>query len=136
MNLKEFNSLVDLFFSQEKKQSPKNIFLEWLNPKDRKRFSWEETSSNIYKLAKILRENIGSVSDMWEVVLEAFLKSGQGEKEAIRNARMARILRHGEFNTDTNIITLWTPEGKAETFDASPIEEKVLVHEPNLWRTP
>ena len=58
MNLKEFNSLVDLFFSQEKKQSPKNIFLEWLNPKDRKRFSWEETSSNIYKLAKILRENI------------------------------------------------------------------------------
>ena len=58
MNLKEFNSLVDLFFSQEKKQSPKNIFLEWLNPKDRKRFSWEETSSNIYKLAKILKENI------------------------------------------------------------------------------
>jgi len=58
MNLKEFNSLVDLFFSQVKKQSPKNIFLEWLNPKDRKRFSWEETSSNIYKLAKILRESI------------------------------------------------------------------------------
>ena len=85
---------------------------------------------------KILRENIGSVSDMWEVVLEAFLKSGQGEKEAIRNARMARILRSGEFNTDTNIITLWTPEGKTETFDASPSEEKVLVKEPNLWRTP
>ena len=85
---------------------------------------------------KILRENIGSVSDMWEVVLEAFLKSGQGEKEAIINARMARILRAGEFDTDTNIITLWTPEGKPQTFDASPIEEKVLVHEPNLWRTP
>ena len=85
---------------------------------------------------KILRENIGSVSDMWEVVLEAFLKSGQGEKEAIRNARMARILRAGEFDTDTNIITLWTPKGKAETFDASPIKEKVVVHEPNLWRTP
>ena len=85
---------------------------------------------------KILRENIGSVSDMWEVVLEAFLKSGQGEKEAIRNARMARILRHGEFDIDKNIITLWTPEGKAETFDASPAKEKVLIHEPNLWRTP
>ena len=85
---------------------------------------------------KILRENIGSTSDMWEVVLEAFLKSGQGEEEAIINARMARILRVGEFDIDTNIITLWTPKGKAETFDASPIKEKVVVHEPNLWRTP
>jgi DNA polymerase-1 len=73
---------------------------------------------------------------MWEVVLEAFLKSGQGEKEAIRNARMARILREDEFDTDTKEITLWTPEGKAETFDASSTKEKVLIHEPNLWRTP
>jgi|3_EtaG_2_1085321.scaffolds.fasta_scaffold18103_3 DNA polymerase-1 len=85
---------------------------------------------------KILRENIGSVSDMWEVVLEAFLKSGQGEEEAIINARMARILRAGEFNIDTSMITLWTPEGKDDTFDARPVKEKVVVNEPNLWRTP
>jgi DNA polymerase-1 len=85
---------------------------------------------------KILRENIGSVSDMWKVVLEAFLKSGQGEEEAIINARMARILRAGEFDTDTNIITLWTPKGKAQTFDASPLKEKAVVNEPNLWRKP
>ena len=85
---------------------------------------------------KILRENTDSVYDMWVAVLNAFFKAGQTEEEALTNARMARILRNGEFNTDTNIITLWTPEGKTETFDASPSEEKPLVHEPNLWRTP
>ena len=63
-------------------------------------------------------------------------KAGHTEAEAIINARMARILRAGEFDTDTNIITLWTPKGKPETFDASPIKEKGVVHEPNLWRTP
>ena len=58
MNLNEFNSLVDLFFYQAKKQSTESVFLEWLNPKNKKKFTWSETSSNIYKLAKILKENI------------------------------------------------------------------------------
>jgi len=58
MNLKEFNSLTDLFFYQAEKQNPKSIFLEWLNPKNKKKFTWLETSSNIYKLAKILKKNI------------------------------------------------------------------------------
>ena len=58
MDLKKFNSLIDLFFSQSEKQKPTNIFLEWLNPKNKKKFTWSETSLNIYKLAKILKENI------------------------------------------------------------------------------
>ena len=58
MNLVAFNSLIDLFFYQNKKQNPKDIFLEWLNPKNKKKLTWGETSSNIYKLAKILKENI------------------------------------------------------------------------------
>ena len=58
MNLNEFNSLIDLFFYQAKKQNSKNAFLEWLNPKNRKKFTWGETSTNIYKLAKTLKENI------------------------------------------------------------------------------
>ena len=60
MNLNEFNSLVDLYFYQEKKQDSKSDFLEWLNPKNKKKFTWGETSSNIYKLAKTLKENIVS----------------------------------------------------------------------------
>ena len=58
MNLSEFHNLIDLFFYQAKKQNPKSIFLEWLNPKNKKKFTWLETSSNIYRLAKILKENI------------------------------------------------------------------------------
>ena len=58
MNLQEFNSLIDLYFYKAKKQNPKSIFLEWLNSTNKIKFSWEETSSNIYKLAKIIKENI------------------------------------------------------------------------------
>jgi len=58
MNLNEFNSLVDLYFYQAKKQNSKNNFLEWLNPKNKVRFTWGETSSSIYSLAKIIKENI------------------------------------------------------------------------------
>jgi len=58
MDLKEFKSLIDLFFYQAGKQNSQNAFLEWLNPKNKKKFTWGETSSNIYKLAKTLRANI------------------------------------------------------------------------------
>lgn len=65
---------------------------------------------------KILDGNIGSVLDMWEGVSEAFLKSGQGEQEAIKNCRMARILRDGEYKKKKQEVVLWTPKGKAEIF--------------------
>ena len=58
MNLKEINNLIELFFYQAEKQNPKSVFLEWLNPKNKKIFTWGETSSNIYKLAKTLKANI------------------------------------------------------------------------------
>ena len=58
MNLKEFNSLVDLFFYRIEKENSNTPFLEWLNPKNKKKYTWGETSINIYKLAKVLKENI------------------------------------------------------------------------------
>ena len=58
MNLKETNSLTELFFNQVKKQNPKSVFLEWLNPNNKKIYTWSETSSNIYKLAKTLKQFI------------------------------------------------------------------------------
>ena len=58
MDLKEFKSLIDLFFYQAGKQNPQSAFLEWLNPKNKKKFTWGETSSNIYKLAKTLKASI------------------------------------------------------------------------------
>ena len=58
MNFKKFNSLTDLFFYQAEKQNPQTVFLEWLNPKIRTTYSWSDTTSNIYKFTKILKENI------------------------------------------------------------------------------
>ena len=49
MNLKELNSLVDLFFYKAEKENPNVIFLEWLNPKNKKKYTWGETSTNIKK---------------------------------------------------------------------------------------
>jgi len=58
MNLKEINNLTELFFIQAEKQNPKSIFLEWLNPKNKKKFTWSETTSNIYKLANVLKNYV------------------------------------------------------------------------------
>jgi len=58
MNLYEFNNLLDLYFYQAKKQKSQNSFLEWLNPKNKVKFTWGEASLNIYKLAKTIKENI------------------------------------------------------------------------------
>ncbi len=58
MNLNEFNSLTELFFYQVTKQNPNKDFLEWLNPKNKKKYTWGETSSSIQKLAKVLKDNI------------------------------------------------------------------------------
>ena len=56
MNIKDFNNLNDLFFYQAKKQDPKNIFLHWLNPVNKKQFSWSDVELNIQKLAIVLKK--------------------------------------------------------------------------------
>ena len=58
MNLKEFNSLVDLFFHKATKENPNADFLEWLNPKNKKKYTWGKTSTSIQKLAKVLKDNL------------------------------------------------------------------------------
>ena len=58
MNLDNFNSLIELFFYQAEKQNPKKIFLQWLNPSNKKTYTWEETKINIFKLSKIIKKNI------------------------------------------------------------------------------
>ncbi len=58
MNLDNLNNLIELFSYQADKQSKKSIFLQWLNPKNKKTYTWEETQKNILKLSKIIKENI------------------------------------------------------------------------------
>lgn len=45
----------------------------------------------------------------WETVVQAYVKAGQTEADALQNARLARILRPGEFDHDTKQPILWTP---------------------------
>ena len=58
MNLDNLNNLIELFAHQAEKQNKKSIFLQWLNPNDKKIYTWEETQKNILKLSKIIKENI------------------------------------------------------------------------------
>tara|TARA_Y100000590_G_scaffold98904_1_gene112543 strand:+ start:7799 stop:9517 length:1719 start_codon:yes stop_codon:yes gene_type:complete len=58
MDLDKFNNLTDLFFDQSEKIKKEDIFLEWLNKVNRKKFTWEQTQNCIFKLAKILKEYV------------------------------------------------------------------------------
>ncbi len=58
MNLDNLNSLIELFSYQADKQNKKSIFLEWLNPNNKKKYTWEETQKNILKLSKTIKKNI------------------------------------------------------------------------------
>ena len=58
MNLDNLNNLIELFSYQVEVQNKKSIFLEWLNPNNKKTYTWEESQKNILKLSKIIKENI------------------------------------------------------------------------------
>lgn len=45
----------------------------------------------------------------WPTIKKAYADAGLSENIALLNARMARILQHGDYNTETGDIKLWTP---------------------------
>ena len=58
MNVDNLNNLIELFANQANKQNKKDIFLEWLNPSNKKTYTWEQTVRNILNLSKVIKENI------------------------------------------------------------------------------
>ncbi len=58
MNLDNLNNLIELFFYQADKQNKNSVFLQWLNPNNKKTYTWGETQKNIIKLSKTIKENI------------------------------------------------------------------------------
>ncbi len=58
MNLNNLNNLIELFANQVNRQNKRDIFLEWLNPGNKKTYTWEQTEKNILKLSKVIKENI------------------------------------------------------------------------------
>lgn len=53
--------------------------------------------------------DILSKDPTWEAVVKAYKKAGQTEEEALVQARLARILRASDYNTQTKEPILWTP---------------------------
>jgi DNA polymerase-1 len=58
------------------------------------------------KTAEKLLDKHGAV---WKTVVDAYLKAGLTEEDAIMNARMARILRAEDWDFENNEVKLWTP---------------------------
>lgn len=65
----------------------------------------------VKKAEKLLKDAPeDTLEGLWNVVLEAYLAKGLTEKEAVMNARMARILRAEDYDsTKGKIKKLWTP---------------------------
>ena len=49
-------------------------------------------------------------TDLWACIVTHYEKQGLTEEDALRTARLARILRHGEYDRETEEVTLWTPD--------------------------
>jgi DNA polymerase-1 len=45
--------------------------------------------------------------DLWNIVKKIYVDKGYTEAEALQQARVARILRHGEYNKKTGEVKLW-----------------------------
>lgn len=56
--------------------------------------------------AKKLLEKNGAT---WKTVVDAYVAKGFDAVDALMTARLARILRHGDYDFDTHEVTLWTP---------------------------
>lgn len=52
-------------------------------------------------------EKILEFGDGWGAVVRAYISKGLSEEVALENARLARILRDGEYDTDTAEVKLW-----------------------------
>lgn len=61
------------------------------------------------KAAQILGDTT-SLPEMWEKVVAAYRKAGLRFQDALFNARMARILRYGDYDFHAGTVSLWDPD--------------------------
>jgi DNA polymerase-1 len=47
------------------------------------------------------------IKDMWSIVVDTYKKQGLEEKDALQQARVARILRYGDYDKATGKVKLW-----------------------------
>lgn len=58
----------------------------------------------------------------WNTVLQAFLDKGLTEEDALRNARLAKILQNADYDHELNQPVLWTPSSSDGTHDGAAIQ--------------
>lgn len=56
---------------------------------------------------KILSDKNMPLKKMWELVVKTYEKHGLFEHDAFQQARVAKILRHGDYNLKTGEVTQW-----------------------------
>lgn len=56
----------------------------------------------------------GEPCSLWQSMVDYAAKGKQSEQDVIQQARVARILRSGDFNKETRTVLLWGPNGKRE----------------------
>lgn len=72
---------------------------------------------------------------VWPVILKEFLKKGHTEQDAIVSARLARILRHGDYDLKTKEVKLWVPPGSPSSSPSTPTRrEPVRARARGNWR--
>ena len=54
---------------------------------------------------KILKKG----GDLWQTVVDTYKSKGATEEEALLTARLARILRSGDYDFSNSTVTLWNP---------------------------
>lgn len=55
----------------------------------------------------------------WPVIVAAYVKAGLNEEVALMNARVARILRHGDYDYTKKEVRLWEPPKSSPVAEAS-----------------
>jgi DNA polymerase-1 len=60
----------------------------------------------------------------WDTVVAAFETAGLTEEDALTQARVARILRHGEYDIKTAEVKLWKPPTPTSHQSRTPASEK------------
>ena len=54
----------------------------------------------------------------WDAVVRAFVEKDLGEREALMNARLAKILTVNDYDFEQRQPILWTPDSSASSFGA------------------
>lgn len=63
----------------------------------------------------------------WDTVLETFLEKDLGEEDALRNARLAKILQYNDFDHENNVPILWTPTSSNGDDSRTTVQDEALA---------